>query len=150
MTRQQVSTIIPSVRYRDAFAAIDWLVNVFGFHRHAVYEGPDGTVAHAELTWGSGMIMLGSASNANAHLQYNAHPDEIEGRVTSPIYVVVPDCAPLYASAQQAGAMILQELRTMDYGGQAFTVCDPEGYIWSFGEYDPWSALEAGAHEETA
>jgi uncharacterized glyoxalase superfamily protein PhnB len=32
------------------------------------------------------------------------------------------------------------ELRTMDYGGKAFTVRDPEGYTWAVGEYDPWKA----------
>ena len=27
----------------------------------------------------------------------------------------------------------------MDYGGKAFSVRDPEGYLWSAGEYDPWA-----------
>ena len=57
------SVLIPSVRYRDAHAAIDWLERAFGFVRHAVYEGPEGTVAHAEMRFGTGMIMLGSATN---------------------------------------------------------------------------------------
>ena len=34
------STIMPSMRYRDANAAIEWLCNVFGFEKHAVYPGP--------------------------------------------------------------------------------------------------------------
>ena len=34
------------------------------------------------------------------------------------------------------------ELKEMEYGGKAFTVKDPEGYMWSVGEYDPWA--EAG------
>ena len=29
----------------------------------------------------------------------------------------------------------------MDYGGQAFTVQDPEGHHWSVGEYDPWASV---------
>jgi len=55
------STIIPGHRYRNAPAAIEWLSKVFGFERHAVYEGENGSIAHAELTLGNGMIMLGSA-----------------------------------------------------------------------------------------
>jgi uncharacterized glyoxalase superfamily protein PhnB len=35
------------------------------------------------------------------------------------------------------------ELKEMEYGGKAFSVRDPEGYLWSVGEYDPW-AFESG------
>jgi uncharacterized glyoxalase superfamily protein PhnB len=134
------STLIPSLRYRDAHAAIAWLERAFGFEQHVVYGGPNGTVGHAELRFGTGMIMLGSASNPNPYPQFNATPAEIGGRVTSPLYLIVPDCEPVYASAQAAGAEIVMELRTMDYGGKAFTVRDPEGYTWAVGEYDPWKA----------
>jgi uncharacterized glyoxalase superfamily protein PhnB len=148
------STLIPSFRYRDAHAAIAWLCDTLGFHRQAVYPGPENTVAHAQLTLGNGMVMLGSASNQNPYPQYTAHPDETGGRVTSPAYVIVPECNPIYARAQSSGAEIVAELRTMDYGGQAFTVRDPEGYLWSVGEYDPWAPQpEAGtgtAAEEAA
>ena len=35
------------------------------------------------------------------------------------------------------------ELKEMDYGGKAFSVRDPEGYLWSVGEYDPWGAKQS-------
>jgi uncharacterized glyoxalase superfamily protein PhnB len=57
------STVITGLRYRNAPAAIDWLSKVFGFERHAVHEGPDGTIGHAELTLGGGMIMLGTGKD---------------------------------------------------------------------------------------
>jgi uncharacterized glyoxalase superfamily protein PhnB len=137
------STLIPSVRYRDAHAAIAWLEHALGFVRHAVHDGPDGTVAHAQLTFGgTGMVMLGSASNPNPNPELNATPADIGGRVTSPLYLVAADCDPIYARAQAAGAEIIQALKTMDYGGRAFTVRDPEGYVWSVGEYDPWRSHE--------
>jgi uncharacterized glyoxalase superfamily protein PhnB len=137
------SAVIPSFRYKDAYAAIAWLETALGFVRTAVFDGPDGTVAHAQMTFGeTGMIMLGSATNPNPNPERNAVPSEIGGRVTSPIYLVVADCDPVYAKAQAAGATILQELRTMDYGGRAFAVVDPEGYVWSVGEYDPWKSSE--------
>jgi uncharacterized glyoxalase superfamily protein PhnB len=137
--RPSGSAVIPSLRYRDAHAAIAWLERAFGFEQHVVYGGPNGTVGHAELRFGTGMIMLGSASNPSPYPQFNATPAEIGGRVTSPLYLIVPDCEPIYASAQAAGAEIVMDLRTMDYGGKAFTVRDPEGYTWAVGEYDPWS-----------
>ena len=134
------SRIISSLRYKDAHAAIAWLEKAFGFVRHAVYDGPEGTVAHAELRFGTGMIMLGSSTNASPHGHLYATPSDIGGRVTSPLYLIVEECEAMYASAKAAGAEIVMELKTMDYGGQAFTVRDPEGYLWSVGEYDPWKS----------
>ena len=55
--------IVPSLRYRDAPAAIDFLCEAFGFARHLVVPCPEGTIRHAQLTLGDGMIMLGSAQN---------------------------------------------------------------------------------------
>jgi uncharacterized glyoxalase superfamily protein PhnB len=140
MSDNKGTMLIPSLRYADAHAAIAWLERVFGFVRHAVYDGPDGTVGHAELTFGTGMIMLGSATNPSPNARFYATPGEIDGRVTSPLYLVVPECEPLWASAQAAGAEVVMELKTMEYGGKAFTVRDPEGYLWSVGEYDPWAS----------
>jgi uncharacterized glyoxalase superfamily protein PhnB len=133
------SMVIPSFRYKDAHAAMDWLETVLGFVRQAVYEGPDGTVAHAQMTFGeTGMIMLGAASNENPMAKLVAKPEEIGMRVTSPIYLMVSDCLPVWEKVLAAGANVSQELKTMDYGGSAFSVVDPEGYVWSVGEYDPW------------
>ena len=138
------SSLIPSLRYRDAHAAIDWLERALGFTRHAVYTGPENTVAHAELRHGRGMIMLGSATNPSPQGRWYTTPEDAGGRVTSPLYLVVADCAPFWASVQAAGAELVMELQDMSYGGKAFAVRDPEGYLWSVGEYDPWAAHEAG------
>jgi uncharacterized glyoxalase superfamily protein PhnB len=54
------SAIFPFMRYKDAPAAIAWLGKAFGFTEHAVYPGPDGTIAHAELALVPAIIMLGS------------------------------------------------------------------------------------------
>jgi uncharacterized glyoxalase superfamily protein PhnB len=54
------------------------------------------------------------------------------------MYLVVGDCLPVWERVRAAGANVVQELKTMEYGGKAFTVVDAEGYLWSVGEYDPW------------
>jgi uncharacterized glyoxalase superfamily protein PhnB len=134
------SSVIPGLRYKDAHAAIDWLVRVLGFTAAAVYDGPDGTVAHAQLVHGTtGMVMLGSAGNASPHPELNALPEEIAGRNTGSLYLVVEDCDPVWERVKAEGVM---ELKTMDYGGRGFGVVDPEGYVWSVGEYDPWEGSE--------
>jgi uncharacterized glyoxalase superfamily protein PhnB len=132
------STVIPSLRYRDALAAIDWLVRAFGFQKNAVYLGPNNTVAHAQLTFGNGMVMLGSASNEGEYAKLMVQPDEIGLRETKGIYLVVADADAIYATAKAAGAEMIMDIRDMDYGGRAFTCRDLEGHLWSIGSYDPW------------
>lgn len=53
------STVISAMRYRDPHKMIDWLCDTFGFTRKAVHDDGNGGAAHAELTLGDGMIMLG-------------------------------------------------------------------------------------------
>ena len=54
--KETTATIIPTFRYADAPAAIDWLCRAFGFEKHLVVPEEDGTIAHAQLKFGNGMI----------------------------------------------------------------------------------------------
>jgi uncharacterized glyoxalase superfamily protein PhnB len=131
------STIIPALRYRDAHAAIAFLCEAFGFEMQAVYEGKDGKVEHAQLTFGNGMIMLGSERDT----EYGRLIKSVAaaGAPTSGIYLIVSDADAHHARAKAAGAEILIELVTQDYGGRDYTCRDPEGHVWTFGTYDPWA-----------
>ena len=64
--KSKSASIIPCLRYRNAPAAIEWLCQAFGFEKSAVYPGDNGTIAHAQLTFGNGMIMLGSDPMGNS------------------------------------------------------------------------------------
>ncbi len=119
------STVIPSLRYKDAPAAIEWLCAAFGLEKNAVYPNPDGTIAHAQLTFGNGMIMLGSVAGSGG-----ADPQNI--------YLVVNDADAVFEKAKAAGAVIVQDIQNPEYGGRGFSCRDPEGHVWSFGTYDPW------------
>ena len=121
--------VIPTLRYKDAHGAIDFLERAFGFERKAVYED-EGTVHHAELTHGRGMVMLGSQG---------AGDPQFDTRVSS-AYVVVPDTDAVYERAKAAGAEISREIQDTDYGSREFSARDPEGNVWSFGTYDPFAA----------
>jgi uncharacterized glyoxalase superfamily protein PhnB len=133
------TTVIPCLRYRDSPAAIDWLCAAFGFEKHAVYPNPDGTIAHAQLTFGNGMIMLGSVSARESEWsRLIKQPDEIGGAETQSAYLVVSDADAIYARAKAAGAEIVLDIKDEDYGGRGFTCRDLEGHIWNFGTYDPW------------
>ncbi len=131
------STIMPALRYRDARAAIAWLCEVFGFEQKAVYAAPDGTIAHAELTLGGGMIMLGSQKDDEYGRRFGS-PKEL-GRETRGVYIVVQDADAAHARAVAAGGEIIRGLQNTDYGSREFSVKDTEGHSWSAGTYDPWA-----------
>jgi uncharacterized glyoxalase superfamily protein PhnB len=131
-------TTIPTLRYVRPNEAIEWLKTALGFEEKIVHRTDAGVVEHAELTLGNGMVMIGTAGHEQSTARWYTQP-QTAGAVTSSIYLVVPDCGPVHASAVQAGAEFLQELRTESYGGRSFIVRDPEGQIWSLGEYNPWA-----------
>jgi len=135
--KNTVSTVIPAMRYRDAATAIEWLCKAFGFEKHLVVPGENGTVAHAQLAFGNGMIMLGSARDDEFGRRVKP-PQQNGGVGTQSAYVVVDDADAHYARAKAAGAEIVMEVADQDYGGRLYACCDPEGHLWSFGTYDPW------------
>lgn len=130
--------VIPCLRYRDAPAAIDWLCRVFGFERHLVVPNEDGTIAHAQLALGNGMVMLGSVIDSDFG-KLMTQPDVIGGAETQASYLVVADADVVHARALDAGARIVLPLVDQDYGGRGFSCADLEGRLWSVGTYDPWA-----------
>jgi uncharacterized glyoxalase superfamily protein PhnB len=133
------ATIIPCLRYRDAPVAIDWLCRAFGFEKQAVYADGD-VVHHAQLTFGNGMVMLGSADNTSEWGRQIAQPAEIGNRETQSPCVIVRDADAHYAQATAAGAEIVMDISDQDYGGRGYSCRDIEGHLWWFGSYDPWKA----------
>ena len=128
-----VPTLFPSLRYRDAPAAIEWLVRVLRFEIHAVIDGPDNTIAHAELRLGNGMIMLGS------DVPREGVPSQPPGRAWN--YIVLTDVDTQYEHAKREGAEVAMELMNTDYGSRDFAVRDPEGNLWNFGTYNPFAQV---------
>ena len=126
------------MRYRDAPAAIEWLCKAFGFEKQLVVPTDDGKIAHAQLTFGNGMIMLGSVLDTEFG-RLMKQPDEIGGAETQSAYLIVEDADAHYARAKAAGAEIVMEIKDEDYGGRGYSCRDPEGHLWNFGTYDPWA-----------
>jgi len=122
------------LRYTDAHAAIAWLCEAFGFETQVVYEGPDDTVAHAQLTFGGAVLMLGSAREGGT---YPAKTPQQLGGITGSIYVYVPDPDAHCARARAAGARIAMEPSDTDYGSREYASYDIEDYWWTFGTYRP-------------
>ncbi|MET9608768.1 VOC family protein [Streptomyces sp. NPDC006512] len=126
-----VPSIVPTLLYRDAKAAIQQLTEAFGFTQVSVYEGDAGAVTHAELSYGNGMVMLGSKGTGGAF-------DKVmEGAGPAGVYVVVDDVDAHHRRAAEHGVEILMEPTDQDYGSRDYMARDAEGNVWSFGTYAP-------------
>lgn len=123
-------SIYPTLRYRDAKSAIDLLTSAFGLTLELLSDGPDGTVGHAELSWGQGMVLLGSSTD---------EPGAFD-TARCVLYLVVDDVAELAAHhdrAVAAGAEITMPLTDQPYGSREYAATDAEGNVWCFGTYQP-------------
>ncbi|MFJ6717026.1 MULTISPECIES: VOC family protein [unclassified Streptomyces] len=126
-----VPSIVPTLLYRDAKAAIRQLTEAFGFTQVAVYEGESGSVMHAELSYGNGAVMLGSKGRGGVFDKAMADGGPVG------VYVVVDDVDAHHRRAAEHGVEIVMEPTDQDYGSRDYMARDAEGNIWSFGTYAP-------------
>lgn len=124
--------IYPTFRYRDPAAVIDWLRDTIGFTVHARHPA-EGDVVHAELAYGSSMIMLGAVRD-DAYGALVGSPGHDGGKS---IYIAVEDVDALHDRVLASGVLIQEGLVDRDYGSREFTCRDPEGNLWCFGTYWP-------------
>jgi uncharacterized glyoxalase superfamily protein PhnB len=136
--------IIPALRYKDAPKAIDFLCKAFGFERQAVYPDPDdpSIIMHAQLIDRGNLIMLGSGTDSEYQSKAGIKSVAQAGGATMGLYVTVDDVDSHAERARAAGAEIFLEPVDQDYGGRGYSCRDPEGNVWSFGNYDPFAAAD--------
>ena len=115
------------------------LCRACGFEKQLVVPGEGETIAYAQLVFGHSMIMPGSASTHSGGYDDLVSTPAEAGTNTQSAYVIVEDADAHYASAKAAGAKMVLDIQDQDYGGRGHTCKDLEGYVWSFGDYDPWA-----------
>jgi uncharacterized glyoxalase superfamily protein PhnB len=119
-----------AIIYRDPKAALDWLAKAFGFEAFMVITDNAGNLAHSEMRFGNGVIMVGSEWSAD-----HKSPRSIEGRNTQTVHVhLSEDIDKHCARAKAAGAEIIQAPETQFYGDRTYRARDLEGHIWTFGQ----------------
>ncbi len=130
--------IASAAYYQDAATAIDWLCRAFGFQVRLKIDGEDGTVHHSELTYDGGLIMVGSAGRTDRDdRQFCASPRALDGANTQSMMMYVDDVEAHCRQARAAGAQIVVEPKTVDYGAdywcdRGYEAIDPEGHHWWF------------------
>jgi len=126
------SDVYPSLTYEDAPAAIDWLCRAFGFTKRFVVSGTNNRVEHSELSYGTGVVMIGSPKEEERRVS----PRKLAG-TSQALSVFVEDPDAHHEVSVAAGARIVRELRTEAYGARGYMVLDLEDHVWYFGNYRP-------------
>lgn len=127
-----MTQLYPQLGYRDPERAISWL-QALGFELLLTWPHPDGSLRHAELRMGDAIVMI---VGGVGELQQ----PELQGRtVGHGTYVQTEDVEGMYRAAIDAGATTVFEPEPTEWGTERARVLDPEGYEWSFGNYEPGS-----------
>jgi uncharacterized glyoxalase superfamily protein PhnB len=121
MTDAHAPDIVPYLSYRDAAAAVDHLVGAFGL-LVVQRRDEDGTLLHAELRHGNGVVMIGT----------DDRPKGSPG-----IYLVVGDVVAHHDRALRAGAEEVYPPERTEWGTWRWRAKDVEGHEWTFGTYVP-------------
>ena len=125
-------SVFPWRTYDDAPAAIAFLERAFGAEQQTLITLDDGSIAHAELRFGTGIVWVGASRPALPATRGLGEPGQ-------GIYIAVDDVESHFERAQAAGAEIVAELRDLGYSRE-YSARDPEGNAWQFGTYQPFAA----------
>jgi len=124
--------------YRDPVRAIDWLCEAFGFELRLKVEGEGGEIVHSELLFGDAVVMVAAErSLAHPEATWRRSPLSIDGGNTQSLMLYVDDVQAHHQRARGAGAGIVTEMRTTDYGPEywedrGYEASDLEGHRWWF------------------
>ena len=132
-----MQTIFPLLRYKDARGAIRWLCTAFGFVEVFAVPEAGQVVRHAQLRFGTNVIMLASIRPDDGITS----PDEL-GISTQALCVYVDDVDAHFERARSAGAEIIDPPEDTDFGSREYHTRDLEGHVWTFGTYRPEGAGE--------
>ena len=122
--------LIPSIVYRDTRAALDWLQKAFGFESSEVLTDSRGTIVHAEMSHGDGVIMVGSE-----FADWAKSPASVGGKNTQRVHVRIErDIDQHCERARAAGAGIVREPADQFYGERTYIAVDLEGHHWTFSQ----------------
>lgn len=118
--------VTPYLIIRQAARAIDFYKRAFGATELMRFPGPDGTIGHAEIKIGEGVVMLADESPAMGHKS----PQTLGGTPVSLLFYV-RDVDAQFAKAVAAGGTIKNPLKDQFYGDRSGTICDPFGHVWT-------------------
>jgi uncharacterized glyoxalase superfamily protein PhnB len=120
------TSLTPFLCVDGAAAAIDFYISVFGAKLVDRMDGPGGTVAHAELDFGTGRLQIGDPADA-----YRIAAPDRGGPATHSIGFYCQDVDDVVARAERAGATVRESAQTFVTGDRFASILDPFGTRWT-------------------
>ena len=123
---ENTSIIIPRLVCRDPAAELAFCVRAFGAVSLNERPGPDGTLAHALLKIGPGMVMI--------EAEWPSLPSRAPAMdATSPvvIFLYVPDVDQTVQRATEYGGVVVMPAANQFWGDRTAWLMDPAGHVWT-------------------
>ena len=119
--------VTPRLVCRDPAAMIEFMKTVLGAEERMRLPGPDGTVGHAVMMMGTGMILI----EADVPTLASRAPQP-DGSSPVVIKVYVEDVDQAVERAVAAGSKVLIPIKDQFWGDRTAGVMDPSGHVWTF------------------
>lgn len=117
--------VTPYIAVDDGRRAIEWYIKVFeATPRGDPYIMDDGSIGHAELAIGDGVLMLAEGST-----EVPVQPPRRSGTHSHSVHVQVPDVDAVVDRARANGAQIERNPEDQPYG-RVGVLIDPFGHRW--------------------
>ncbi len=119
-------TVTPYITVRGGAKAIEFYKQALGATEVMRFEGPGGSIAHAEIEVSGSRVMLGDEMP-----EWGNRGPESLGGASGGLCVYVPDVDAAFAKAVAAGAKVFKPVMDQFYGDRSGTVIDPFGHVWT-------------------
>jgi PhnB protein len=123
-----IHELFPYLRVKNAPAAIEYYVKAFGAVEKFRLVEPSGRVGHAELLFGTTVLML-----SDEYPEIGCNGPATIGGTSVTIHLHVDNCDAVLARAVEAGGEMVRPPTDAFYGERGGTVRDPYGHEWNVG-----------------
>ncbi|HET8538670.1 MAG TPA: VOC family protein [Anaeromyxobacter sp.] len=120
-----VHAVTPNLVVRNAAAAIEFYVKVFGAEERSRLEKSDGRVWHSELRIGDSVLFVSDELPGST-----VHAPSPEAFPSTAIRVYVEDSDEAFRRALEAGGRSLRPVTTTFWGDRMGVLADPFGHTW--------------------
>jgi PhnB protein len=119
-------TVTPYIPVDGAADAIEYYKRAFGAKERMRMNGPNGSIAHAEIEIGDSLVIV-----SDPFPQSTVKTPRSLGGTSASIFLYVKDVDAVVKQAVDAGAEIVMEPQDQFWGDRFGTITDPFGHTWS-------------------
>jgi PhnB protein len=119
-------TVTPYLAVDGAADAIEFYKKAFGAKETVRMDGPDGSIAHAEIKIGDSLVML-----SDPFPQSTVKSPKALGGTSASVFLYVEDVDEVVKQAVDAGATVTMEVQDQFWGDRFGSISDPFGHTWS-------------------